>query len=57
MGAELIEGAAVSEVKLDDGSWSVRCKDGRQFSARCLIAADGAKKGMVFYDPKFVLAN
>lgn len=43
VGAELIEGAAVSDVKLDDGRWAVRCKDGRQFSGRCLIAADGAK--------------
>ena len=42
-GAELIEGAAVSDVKLELGVWAVRCKDGRRFSARCLIAADGAK--------------
>ncbi len=43
VGAELIEGAAVSDAKLDDGRWAVRCKDGRRFSGRCLIAADGAK--------------
>lgn len=42
-GAELIESAAVSEVKLGDGVWAIRCKDGRRFSGRCLIAADGAK--------------
>ena len=23
--------------------WTIRCKDGRQFSGRCLVAADGAK--------------
>jgi geranylgeranyl reductase family protein len=43
VGAELIEGASVSDVKLGDGRWAVRCKDGRQFTGRCLIAADGAK--------------
>ncbi|NNE17686.1 MAG: geranylgeranyl reductase family protein [Myxococcales bacterium] len=43
VGAALIEGAAVSEVKLGDGRWAVRCKDGRRFTGRCLIAADGAK--------------
>ena len=43
VGATLIEGAAVSDVKLGGGRWSVRCKGGRQFTGRCLIAADGAK--------------
>ena len=43
MGAELIENASVSDVKLVDGRWAVRCKDGRRFFGRCLIAADGAK--------------
>jgi len=43
VGAELIEGAAVSDAKLDDECWEIRCKDGRRFSGRCLIAADGAK--------------
>ena len=43
VGAELIEGASVHGAKLVDGRWTVRCKDGRRFSARCLIAADGAK--------------
>ena len=43
MGAELIENASVSEVKLVDGRWVVRCKDQRRFFGRCLIAADGAK--------------
>lgn len=43
VGAELIEGASVSDVKLGNGRWAVRCKDGRRFSGRCLIAADGAK--------------
>jgi flavin-dependent dehydrogenase len=42
IGAELIEDAAVTKVTLDD-VWTIRCKDGRGFSARCLIAADGAK--------------
>ena len=42
VGAELIEDAAVTKVTLDD-VWRIRCKDGRRFSARCLIAADGAK--------------
>lgn len=43
VGAELIEDAAVTEVRLDGDTWAVRCKDGRRLSARCLIAADGAK--------------
>ena len=42
-GAELFQNASVSDVKLDDALWTVRCKDGRSFSGRCLIAADGAK--------------
>lgn len=41
-GAELLEGAAVTNVSLGE-HWSVRCKDGRQLKGRCLIAADGAK--------------
>ena len=41
-GAELIEDAAVTAVRLQE-NWTIRCKDGRRFSARCLIAADGAK--------------
>ena len=41
-GAELIEDAAVTKVTLED-VWTIRCKDSRGFSARCLIAADGAK--------------
>ena len=43
VGAELIEGAWVTDVTLDDVLWTVRCKDGRSFLGRCLIAADGAK--------------
>lgn len=43
VGAELFEEAAVIDVSLSDELWAVRCKDGRRFSARCLIAADGAK--------------
>jgi len=43
VGAMLIEGAAVSDVSLDDDCWEIRCKDGRRFWGRCLIAADGAK--------------
>ena len=42
-GADLIEGAAVVDVASSDERWTLRCKDGRRFSARCLIAADGAK--------------
>ena len=42
VGAELVEDAAVSSVSLGD-AWTIRCKDGRAFSAKCLIAADGAK--------------
>ena len=42
VGSELIEGAAVTEVSLDD-LWTIRCKDGRELLGRCLIAADGAK--------------
>ena len=42
-GAELIEGASVTDVSLSDAVWKIRCKDGRRFLARCLIAADGAK--------------
>ena len=41
-GAALIENASVTTVSLGD-TWSVECKDGRQFTGRCLIAADGAK--------------
>jgi flavin-dependent dehydrogenase len=43
VGAELIENASVTDVSLGDSVWTVRCKDGRQFLGRCLIAADGAK--------------
>jgi flavin-dependent dehydrogenase len=42
-GAELFEGASAMEVSAGDQRWTVRCKDGRRFSGRCLIAADGAK--------------
>ncbi len=42
-GAELIERASVTDVTLSDDLWTVRCKDGRRFLGRCLIAADGAK--------------
>jgi len=41
-GAALIEDANVSDVSLGD-TWTIRCKDGRSFAAKCLIAADGAK--------------
>ena len=41
-GAELIESASVTDVSLSD-TWTIRCKDGRRFTGRCLIAADGAK--------------
>jgi geranylgeranyl reductase family protein len=43
MGAELVEGASVADVELGDARWTIRCKDGRRFSGRCLITADGAK--------------
>jgi geranylgeranyl reductase family protein len=43
VGAELFEGAAVAEARLeDDGLWTVRCDDGRSFRGRMLVAADGA---------------
>lgn len=41
-GAELFEGAAVAETSFRQ-TWSVRCKDGRRFLGKCLVAADGAK--------------
>lgn len=41
-GAELFEHASVTETSFRD-TWSVRCKDGRCVSGKCLIAADGAK--------------
>ncbi|MBW1904995.1 MAG: geranylgeranyl reductase family protein [Deltaproteobacteria bacterium] len=43
VGADLIENASVTDVSLGDSVWTVDCKDGRRFSGRCLIAADGAK--------------
>jgi len=42
VGAALVEGAAVVSATLHE-DWTIRCKDGRRFSARSLIAADGAK--------------
>ena len=41
-GAELFEDASVRETTFRD-HWTVRCKDGRSFVGRSLIAADGAK--------------
>jgi len=41
-GAELFEEASVKETAFRE-RWTVRCKDRRSFSGRCLIAADGAK--------------
>ena len=41
-GAELFEEAAVRDATFRD-RWTVGCKDGRRFTGRCLIAADGAK--------------
>ncbi len=42
-GAELHEGASVAETLLGgDGTWTVRCHDGRTFRASLLVAADGA---------------
>lgn len=41
-GADLHENASVVETRLDE-VWTIRCKDGRLFSGRSLIAADGAK--------------
>jgi geranylgeranyl reductase family protein len=40
-GAELFEGAAVVGATLGE-NWTIRCKDDRRFTARCLVAADGA---------------
>ncbi len=41
-GADLFENASVIGTTLRD-VWTVRCKDGRRFFGRCLVAADGAK--------------
>ena len=41
-GTDLFENAAVHETTFRD-QWTVRCKDGRSFIGRTLIAADGAK--------------
>jgi geranylgeranyl reductase family protein len=41
-GADLFEDASVTETTFRD-SWTVRCRDGRRFVGKCLIAADGAK--------------
>ncbi len=41
-GAELFENASVADTSLRD-VWTIRCKDGRRFFGRSLIAADGAK--------------
>lgn len=41
-GADLFEDAAVRETTFGD-RWTVRCKDGRSFVGRSLVAADGAK--------------
>lgn len=41
-GAMLFENASVVQATRHT-KWTVRCKDGRQFRGRCLIAADGAK--------------
>ena len=42
-GAHLFENAAVTGASLEgDGLWTVRCRDGRRFRSKMLIAADGA---------------
>ncbi|MEM1418804.1 MAG: geranylgeranyl reductase family protein [Myxococcota bacterium] len=41
-GAALHEGAAVTAAVLAGELWTVACKDGQRFRARCLVAADGA---------------
>jgi geranylgeranyl reductase family protein len=42
-GAELVEGAAVDDARLESsGLWTIRCGDGRVFRSRLLVAADGA---------------
>ncbi|MEM9731552.1 MAG: NAD(P)/FAD-dependent oxidoreductase, partial [Myxococcota bacterium] len=43
VGAALFEEAAVAETLLEGDAWRVRCRDGRTFRGRALIAADGAK--------------
>jgi geranylgeranyl reductase family protein len=43
VGADLVQGAAVGGAELEgDGLWTVRCRDGRRFRSRMLVAADGA---------------
>ncbi len=43
VGADLHEAASVAEAVLGgDGSWTVRCRDGRVFRGSVLVAADGA---------------
>ena len=44
-GAELFEEASVRDTTLGD-TWTIRCKDGRRFFGRSLIAADGAKSSI-----------
>jgi geranylgeranyl reductase family protein len=43
MGVDLIENAAVTDVHLAGDTWTIRCKDRRELTAKCLVAADGAK--------------
>jgi geranylgeranyl reductase family protein len=43
VGADLIEDAPVHGAELGaDGLWTVRCRDGREFRCKVLVAADGA---------------
>ena len=43
VGADLVEDAAVCATELEgDGLWTVRCRDGRRFRCKMLVAADGA---------------
>lgn len=42
VGVHLFENADCEKAELIDGLWKVTCRDGRQFSSKILIAADGA---------------
>ncbi len=43
VGATLVEGASVTDCRRHGERWRVRCKDGREFRGKALVAADGAK--------------
>jgi sulfite reductase alpha subunit-like flavoprotein/flavin-dependent dehydrogenase len=47
VGAQLFENADCESAELEaDGLWTVKCRDGRQFRSKMLIAADGAASNL-----------